>query len=519
MNIKDLKPDDYKVIQSKVTPSSSGTLNVNSPDIRDQILRDQKAKATQPKHGNFLSNVGYGIGNLLGGSKIGEYFGSKVAEHSDAANELKTQQPIYHEGKMIPGSGPVTDTLFKGPSGKEIAGDALKIGTTLASSALPGASSLLGKTIEGAAIGYASDVAQKSTDNKDNVFKPGYGTAVGASLPFVSSLIGTLTKRGVALTTGAGNEVIDRALKNPDAVGDAIKQYATTNESKAGLVDRAKAAINDFLHVRGQEFGASVSGMTAKAPISKDVVTNEFATQIDKFGGKIKDGQLVFKDSQLTSQDTNNLKKAWSAISKWSDVTPQGMDRLRQSIGNHMEDFNIAGNSRANSVLGKVQAALKGNMEANIEGYGETLANYGKKTTLAKEVIKELNLTNGAKPSTQISSILKVFKKDPEIIEKLTTIMGKEEADGLLNDLSGAILSEWLPSGATRQALEGLGTLGGAVGVATGHVALPAVAAGAASASPRIVGTAATTIGKATQKGVGTGLRRLSAKAASKLNK
>jgi hypothetical protein len=94
--------------------------------------------------------------------------------------------------------------------------------------------------------------------------------------------------------------------------------------------------------------------------------------------------------------------------------------------------------------------------------------------------------------------------------------MGKDEADNFLNELSGAILSEWLPSGSTRQVVESFGTLGGILGVLSGGLHAVPTAAAIASASPRIVGTVATNAGRALQAGVGTGARRAATIAAGR---
>src|SRR5690606_2346153 len=99
--------------------------------------------------------------------------------------------------------------------------------------------SLLGRVGQGVAFGYATDVAEGLISDRDNPFMPGFGAGVGAGLPVASKVIGSLVKRGIALTSGAGREVIDRAIHNPDAVQEAIKEYAQTDTSKLALVDRA----------------------------------------------------------------------------------------------------------------------------------------------------------------------------------------------------------------------------------------------------------------------------------------
>lgn len=542
MNIKDLPQGSYKVIAPISTPSS-GNLNVNNlpkgsyKTIQQPSISPSGIPTQDPTHSSFMEK----LSGLLGVEKFGQGLATagRVAtgsinktgdQEAEAVKQLNAIMGKYPPGsperkramdqyhQTYAGGVPTQAEIDPGSalSNKEVLGSAANVALNVAAAGLPGPKSLLAKTVEGGALGYGFDVAQKSTDNKKNVLAPGLGTAIGVSLPFASKLIGALGKRAVGITTGAGTDVIQRAVDNPDAVNQAIKEYAKTPELKQGLVDRAKAAMNDFLSNRGEEFSQSVSTMKAKRAIPKSITQDAFTEEVGKFKGSIKEGQLVFGDTSLTPVDQRNLKNAWATISKWKDVTPQGYDTLRQAIGNFMEDYSATNNPRANVVLGNVKQKLTEVLTQNISGYGDTLSTYGNKTSLARNLMKELNMSSNAKPSTQINSILRIFKKDPQVTKDLGAVMGKDEADRLLNELSGAILSEWIPAGKVGNAVRLLGEAGilglGGLNPATGTTA----AVGLAASSPRIVGKASTIAGKAIQKGVGTGTRRAASRIGSK---
>ena len=51
---------------------------------------------------------------------------------------------------------------------------------------------LAGKVLRGGALGYASDVAQHANNNDQSIFKPGFGTAVGAGLPILTAVGGAI---------------------------------------------------------------------------------------------------------------------------------------------------------------------------------------------------------------------------------------------------------------------------------------------------------------------------------------
>ncbi len=487
-------------------------------DPREQMLQQQKTQDAQPKHGNFLSDVGNALGNFFGGNVIGDAIGSRIAEHSSGAQAVRNAPIITHNGKEIVAAGGNKDVV-QHPTSKQIVGDVLKSAGSIGMAALPGAGSLGGKVAEGAAIGYGSDVAQKLIDKKDKVFKPGLGTVVGAAIPAVAGGLGAILKKTLGATTQVGDKVIQRAIDNPQAVDEAVKKYAQTPELKQSIVDRAEQAMNNFVNERNQEFGKGISKMTATAPLQKQRVLDSFAQEVDKFGGQVKEGGVIFNDTKLTKEEQNGIKKVFSVLKSWKDVTPTGFETLRQRISNEMKAFKFNNNDLPNVILGNVKKDLTAHISENVPGYADLLKNYGSKSETVGNVLSELRLNSSAKPSAKLNTIMKIFKKDPIIMKDFVTAMGStKEANNLLNEISGAILSEWLPSGAVNKTAEGLLGTVGTVGAAFN----PALAAGAvgaaASFSPRVVGKAARLAGKAAQKGITTGVRRAVTKEAARLN-
>ena len=362
--------------------------------------------------------------------------------------------------------------------------------------------------VKGAALGYASDVAGKANQNKDNILTPGWGTGIGASLPVVTATFGWGLRKILGTTTGAGSQVLDRALRNPDAVQQAVNKYAKDDATKTTLVDQAKDAINKYLNKRNETYGGAIDQLTLDSPVRKGDILNKFEDFLGKFKGKIVNGQIEFNSSTLTATDKTDIAKFWDEFSSWQDFTPQGVDNLRQMIGNHIDDFNATRNSRASVVLGKLKDYVTSELTNKSQGYDKILKNYGDSTTLARNILSELNLKGNAKPSTQINSIMRLFKKDPQVVEDLYKIMGKQKADSLLNEISGAVLSNWLPSGTINRVLSGGGAIAGGGAVAAGIASIPTALAGAATVSPRVVGKATRLTGKAINSGTGSVIRR-----------
>lgn len=515
----------------------------DQPKDWSQQVDERIAQNTQLKTGaaNPEGPLG-GVANFIGGGKLAQGVGQTIANAGgaqDASIQAQDQgadiqgqllQRIKENksqgkdtsrlesaltalgGNLQSEAGETTDLGTGGLENKQVIGSALQLGANLIPGAAKGAG-LLEKGLVGAGTGYAMDVANK-LQNKDTsiggAFVPGAGTVVGATLPFAGALVSSLSKKIAGFTAGTGEQVIQRAIDNPDAIGEAVSKYANTPEAKQTLVDRAKSVISSFIQSKSEEYGTSLNKLgetTGSKPVSVTAATNSFATNIEKFGGTVsEDGNKIsFANSTLTKSDQGALKSVFDTIKNWTDESPQGLDGLRQAIKNHMDDFSLAGNDRANVVLGAVEKDLKEHLSTNLPGYSDMLSSYSSKSQVIRDVVKELQVGGSAKTSTQLSNVMRIFQKDPALQSKLETIMGKQESEKFLNDISGAILSEWVPPGKLGNYIRGLGELGaGGAALATGGAA-PALATGAvglAASSPRIVGAVARTAGQAAKFGV-----------------
>lgn len=560
-NINDLKEGDFKVISTPDTKPSFNIrdLPIGSYDVLDSLNPQQNPNEFDPKTGlptkETQQNNGRKIANFTGGGKIAAGLGEALTQNkSNNALDLAQKQSVVVENNILQkikekkARGEDVSHLYQtladlnntstleaytrehtlnpeNLSKKQVVGDAVQLGATAipigeasslaekgANKIIPKvitnpktaeiASKIAGKTIAGFGTGYAFDVGNQLQDkNKttDEAFKPGLGTVAGATLPLAGALIGELSKKIVGFTAGTGQEVLQRALDNPDSVGEAVKKYATNPETKTFLVEKAKSAIGDFVQSKQQEFGKAIDELPASEIISKEPAIEAFKKGLDKFGVILKDDTLDFANSNLTSADQRGVQEAFDKLNNWTDDTPKGLDRLRQTLGSFMDDFKIQGNTRANVVLGDAQRALKQHLTENLPGYSKALNDFSTKSKVTNDVLKELQLTGKAKETTQLANIMKVFKKDPSVRNKLVTILGQDETEKFLNEISGAILSDWLPANKLGNALRVLAEGGSlAAGFASGHVAsaIPATLVGAAAMSPKIVGKVARNIGK-----------------------
>ncbi len=453
--------------------------------------------------------MGQGLARLTGAA-AGAMGNTGLQQHI----EDKLAQPMHNMtgGEVSPLS---TDpsSAAKQIAGQSLIGGAMTtpvggIGKGISGAIAPVAGKLaptIGAAAAGAATGYAFDQGQQMSQGKTPSGMPGLGTAVGGALPVASGFGGALLKHLTGFTSGAGSNVVQQAFENPGAVQKAINEYATTPEAKQTLVDRMKAGISSFLQDRSEQYGQTLGQLPKNGDVQPWVDTlDSFTKNINKFGGQVTPEGLQFTDTTLTKADQTNLQQAYDVINGWKDTSTAGMDKMRQAVGNLMDDFKLSGNDRANGVLSNVVNDLKTSVNSSAPGYNDMLSTYGKQTQLARDVMKELNLGSNARPSTQLNTIMGLLNKDPKVVEKVQNIMG-EKSDQFMTDLAGAVLSEWLPEGKLMNALRAGGELGAAgLGFAAGG--LPGAAAavpGLASMSPRIVGESAIGAGALAKTGIG----------------
>ena len=197
-----------------------------------------------------------------------------------------------------------------------------------------GGDTVAGKVAAGAGLGYASDVAQAANNDQQSIFKlrPRHRSRRRASNRHRSRR--SDSEKCYRHDHGSGKRCHSaRHLVILTKSNTAIDQFAKTPEAKQQLVDTAKDSINNYLQTRSQQFGEGISKMVASEPIDKQSVVDSFANAVSKFGGQVKDGALVFGDTALNSAEQKTVSDVFDTVKGWKDVTPQGMDTLRQRIG------------------------------------------------------------------------------------------------------------------------------------------------------------------------------------------
>lgn len=432
---------------------------------------------TAPAPSNSLQNLVGGEANMKS-LTVPTGAGENIGYGIEKAAELVT--PGGAIGKLAT----KTETALKG----------IQYGSKLLEKVLP----FLGKqAVKATGMGVTGGI------QSDSAATGGVVAGLEALSPVGASIAKSLFPKIAGFMSSTGTQVLERAMKFPKAIEDAVNTYAKNPEQKIELVQKAKDAITSFNQAKSDAYGKGLEALKPKNSFNGiSPATDAFTKKIKSFGGYFDSkGELAFKNTTLTPQDQLDLKQVWKTMDEWTDHSVKGVDNLRQAIGNQLNEFKLrGGNPRSSVVLGDTISALINSTDKNVPGYKSLLKDYGLKSEQAKNLVSELSAGGNAKPSTQLKAVMNLFNKDASVMKNLESIMGKKDAEDFLNEISGAMLSEWLPANKIGTAIRASGeAAAGAGAIAAGAGSVPTGAAGLAgiaSMSPRIVGKVATTVGK-----------------------
>lgn len=180
-----------------------------------------------------MGEVGKAMGGFLGGDEIGEAIGNKIggwiSKNGEAGKSFQDTLSKFAELKQ---NGVIdekqynslVDNLektaketfgYNGPSFRQIAGDALQAGLTIATTAVGGPLTKLGKVALGTATGYGFDVAgglQNKEESVGEAFKPGLGTAIGTAIPLLGIIKNAFAKGGQVASERVMNSVVKPSI-------------------------------------------------------------------------------------------------------------------------------------------------------------------------------------------------------------------------------------------------------------------------------------------------------------------
>jgi hypothetical protein len=299
--------------------------------------------------------------------------------------------------------------------------------------------------------------------------------------------------RGVAnvlgLTTGAGKESIAKAFEAGQRGGEAAEQFRANISGRADpteVLSLAKANLDEMNRLKQTEYR---SGMVN---IKKDKTVLDFA-DIDKalenafnrvtYKGQVKNAKAAERITEV-QQDVAQ----WKALDPNEFHTPEGLDALKQKIGDTLESVPFE-QKTARAAIGEIYNSVKSSIQKQAPTYANTMREYSVASEQIREIERALSLGKGASVDTAMRKLQSLMRNNVQtnygsrtkLAQQLEKVGGQEFMPGL----AGQALSSVTPRGLQTATAIPTGALAYGIG------GLPSAGLSLLAASPRAVGEAA----------------------------
>jgi len=288
------------------------------------------------------------------------------------------------------------------------------------------------------------------------------------------------------LGTGTGAESLRQAAQAGFKGGETAKAFQSGIRDTANMQDvigQAQGALQQMRSDRGAAYRSGMVDTTSDRTILDFSKIDDIITETKKMGtfeGKVKNPSTV-----------DVVNKMASAVEDWGSGdpakfhTPEGLDALKQRIGDAREgtDFASAERAAVNRVYNKIKDLIKDQAPT----YAKTMKDYEEASTLIREIEEALSLKKQARADTALRKLQSVMRNNVSTNygNRLALVQELERAGAstVLPTLAGQTLSSALP--------RGLGKLAGSATVGGGLTLNPSVLALLPFQSPRLMGEAA----------------------------
>lgn len=310
----------------------------------------------------------------------------------------------------------------------------------------------------------------------------------------VAGTTGKVLSKGLGMTTGVGDEPIRQAYAAGRQGGARQASFIENLRGEVPMQDVLETAKADLAAMGQQQKAAYRSDMKA---IQGDKAVLDFA-DIDNALAQAA-GRTQFKGQTIKQGAAEQVQKASELVDNWKNLdpaeyhTPEGLDALKQQVGDILEGIPFE-QKNARAAVGEVYNSIKSTISNQAPQYSKVMKNYSDAAATMKEIEKALSLGQKASADTAMRKLQSLMRNNVQTNygNRLNLAKQLEQAGGqpIMPALAGQALSEWTPRGLQRATA--LPTAGGAYLMGEPMLAGASVAA----SSPRLVGEAALKAGQ-----------------------
>lgn len=440
-------------------------------NARIKAMNKQGKNEFAAKYGdNTTAQIGRIGGNIAATLPVGGVLAKAVPKLPALANALRT-------GGFRTGTN-----LANASRGAK----ALDIGTRMAGAALPAAASQtmidggFENTGKAAGIAAALPPSLKFVGEAGKALKKGTGAVV---------------KHSLGASTGTGAESVSAAYNAGKNKSVAFLDNMRGNVPFDDVVSQAKGALQTMRADRSQAYRGGMVDIAGDKAVVDFKPIADAVSKVSSMGSY--KGQQINKNASGIVQDLKDTVDNWAALNPAEYHTPEGLDALKQAIGDIRDStqFGTAARRSADTVY----HAVKDQITAQAPTYAKVMKDYSEASTALQEAEKALSLSNKASADTSIRKLQSLMRNNAQTSygNRLNIAKNLEDKGGveLLPAIAGQSMNAVLPRGITGAIQKG-GAVLGAVG--SGGASIPLTIAAAPFTSPRLVGESLYGLGRLT---------------------
>ena len=313
------------------------------------------------------------------------------------------------------------------------------------------------------------------------------GTALAVGSP--STLlkpIGSAASEALGFTTGAGSRAIKEAAGAGFAGGDKAQAFRENISGRANtlnVVDEAKSALAEIRADRAKAYNSGMVDIKADATVlDMNPILKKLADVKNRgiFKGKVKN-----ESASKTWEEIDSVVKDWSSSSPADFHTPEGLDALKQRLGD-IRDSQQFGTPSYNAAK-EVYNVVKDQIAAQAPTYSKVMRDYTEASEIVSQMEGALSLGNKAQADTALRKLQSLLRNNVQTNYGRRAELGDMLADKGAGTLYPALAGQALGS-MTPRAISGQGSLIGGGLAALGSLKMAPMLA---LTSPRLMGEAA----------------------------
>lgn len=368
--------------------------------------------------------------------------------------------------------------------GRAITSGGFSTGGPAVTGALNVAKDLGVRTLGGGTAGMLSAGAVNPEDAKTGAF-------IGALLPGAVKAAGALgagarglLTHGLGSTTGTSSETVKAAF---DAGRNADKSFLDNMRGQVPFDDVVDAAKKGLQKMRADRGSAYRSGMVDikndKTILDMTPITKTTSEMLKSATFK---GKAINEKSYETMREIADKVDDWARAPKADFHTPEGLDALKQAIGDIRDSTQFG--TPARRAADNVYNAIKDQIKAQAPTYEKVMRDYAGSSKTLSEVEKALSLGEKSSNDTAIRKLQSLMRNNAQSNYgnrlKLSDILESQGGQNLRPAIAGQAMNSFLPRGMVG-AMEKIAIPGAAM------FANPSALALAPLTSPRLIGEAA----------------------------